>query len=53
MGIQAAGVANFFPSKVVGTYKALGDKVKRMRTQKREGQTVSNEFTHTERKEMI
>jgi uncharacterized protein YegL len=53
MGIQAAGVANFSPDKVVGTYKVLGAKVARMRTQKRQGKTVSNEFTDTERKEMI
>ena len=40
MGIHAAGVANYKSDKVAGTYKALGDKVKRMRTQKREGKTV-------------
>jgi hypothetical protein len=53
MGIDAAGVANFSPHKLAGTYEALGAKLSRMRTQKREGRTVSNEFTETERKEMI
>ena len=53
MGIHAAGVAIFSPHKLAGTYKALGTKVSRMRTQKREGKTVSNEFTETEREEMI
>jgi hypothetical protein len=52
MGINAAGVANFSPHKLAGTYKALGTKVSRMRTQKREGKTVNNEFTETEREEM-
>ena len=53
LGIHAAGIAAFSPSKVAGTYKALGAKVARMRTQKREGKTVDNAFTDTERKEMI
>lgn len=52
MGIHAAGVANFALDKVAATYKATGAKVSRMRKQKSEGKTVSNEFTDTERKEM-
>jgi hypothetical protein len=53
LGIDAAGVACFSASKVAGTYNALGAKVARMRRQKREGKTVDNAFTDTERKEMI
>jgi hypothetical protein len=53
MGIDATGVAVFSPHRIAGTYKALGAKVSRMRTQQREGETVVNEFTETERKEMI
>jgi Mg-chelatase subunit ChlD len=53
LGIDAAGVACFAASKVAGTYNALGAKVARMRSQKREGKTVDNAFTDTERKEMI
>jgi uncharacterized protein YegL len=53
LGIHVAGVAAFSSDKIAGTYKALGSKVARMRTQAREGKTVSNEFTDTERKEMI
>jgi hypothetical protein len=53
MGIDATGVAVFSPHRIAGTYKALGAKVSRMRTQQREGETVVNAFTETERKEMI
>jgi hypothetical protein len=53
MGIHAAGVANFSLSKVATAYRSTGDKIARMRTQSREGKTVSNEFTETEREEMI
>lgn len=52
IGIQAAGAANFSPSKVAATYTALGDKVTRMRRQRSAGKTVSNEFTDTERERM-
>ena len=52
MGIHAAGVANFAPGKVRGTLAAAARKVVRMRTQLGEGQTVSNEFTEEERKDM-
>jgi hypothetical protein len=53
MGFDAAGVACFSASKFAGTYDVLGAKVARMRSQKREGKTVSNAFTDTERKEMV
>jgi uncharacterized protein YegL len=52
LGIDASGVACFAAGKIAGTYKALGTKVSRMRTQQREGQTVSNAFTDTELEEM-
>jgi len=53
MGIAADGVACFSAAKVEGMYGALGAKVARMRSRRREGKTVSNAFTDTERKEMI
>ena len=52
LGIAAGGTANFAKNKVdeafIGTIKKVG----RMRTQRRKGQDVSNEFTEEERKEM-
>ena len=52
MGIDAAGVANYAPDKVMAAFVGTSKKVVRMRTQRRAGQTVSNEFTEEERKEM-
>jgi uncharacterized protein YegL len=52
MGIHAAGVANYAFDKVADAYRATSSKVARMRDQYRRGQTVNNEFTDLERKEM-
>jgi hypothetical protein len=52
MGMQAAGVANFAMNKVGAAYMATGAKLARMRKQTREGETVRNEFTDQERKDM-
>jgi hypothetical protein len=52
LGIARGGTANFAKGKVrqafIGTAKNIG----RMRTQRRKGQAVTNEFTEEERKEM-
>jgi hypothetical protein len=52
MGIDAAGVANYKPDKVMAAFIGTARKVSRMRTQHRGGQAVSNDFTDEERKEM-
>jgi hypothetical protein len=52
MGIGAAGVANYAMDKVGAAYMATGAKVSRMRKQRREGETVKNEFTDQEREDM-
>jgi hypothetical protein len=52
MGIAACGVANYAPDKVMAAFVGTAQKVSRMRTQRRAGQKVSNEFTEEERKEM-
>lgn len=53
MGVLAAGVANFAIHKVAAAYGSTGSKISRMRRQLREGETVCNEFTEDERKEML
>ena len=53
MGIHAAGVANYAMDKVAAAYLATGSKVSRMRAQHRAGETVKNDFTDEERKEML
>ncbi|MCH5376397.1 MAG: VWA domain-containing protein [Planctomycetes bacterium] len=52
MGIAAAGVANFAMNKMAAAYAVTGGKLSRMRRQARQGETVSNEFTDEERREM-
>jgi uncharacterized protein YegL len=52
MGIDAAGAANFAKNKVAGAWGATAAKVARMRKQRSEGETVVNEFTPEERKDM-
>jgi hypothetical protein len=52
MGIAACGVANYAADKVMAAFVGTSKKVARMRTQRRAGQAVSNEFTEEERKEM-
>lgn len=52
MGIDAAGAANYSTEKVMAAFVGTSKKVARMRTQRRTGQKVSNEFTEEERKEM-
>ncbi len=53
MGIAAAGVANFAMDKMAAAFAGTGGKVSRMRQQSRVGETISNEFTEEERREMI
>ena len=53
MGIAAAGVANFAMDKMAAAFAGTRGKVSRMRKQRREGETVSNEFTEEERGKMI
>ncbi len=52
LGIAAGGTANFAKNKVDAAFIGTIKKVGRMRTQRRKGQAVSNEFTEEERKEM-
>lgn len=52
LGIDAAGVANYAANKIQAAWAGTGKKVSRMRGQRRADQSVSNEFTETERKEM-
>ena len=53
LGIQRAGTANFSVNAVLGAFEGTAEKVARMRSQQREGRTVSNEFTDAERKRMV
>ncbi|MGM0490362.1 MAG: vWA domain-containing protein [Planctomycetota bacterium] len=53
MGVQAAGVAQYSPSKVSAAYDAVGAKVARMRAQASAGEEVKNEFTDEEREQMM
>lgn len=52
LGIQAAGVANYSPDKVMAACMATGGKVLRMRRQTIAGETVDNAFSDEERKRM-
>lgn len=52
MGIHVSGVANYAPDKVMAAFVGTAQKVSRMRTQRRGGQAVSNDFTEEERKAM-
>ena len=52
MGMDAASAANFARHKVAAAYGATAAKVARMRRQRREGETVVNEFTLEERQDM-
>ncbi len=52
LGINAAGVANYALNKVEAAYRMTGSKVSRMRAQRGSGETVRNEFTDEERREM-
>lgn len=52
MGIAASGAANFAKNKVDAAFVGTIRKVGRMRTQRRTGQAVSNDFTDDERQQM-
>lgn len=52
LGIHAAGVANYSPDHIQVAYQMTGGKVARMRAQRSSGETVRNEFTDEDRKEM-
>lgn len=52
LGIGAGGAANFSAHKFAPAYAALDRKLRRMRTQRRTGEEVKNEFTEEERKDM-
>ena len=52
MGFSSGATSNFSPSKIHAAYSMTSRKSSRMRQQRREGQTVANEFTEEERKEM-
>lgn len=53
IGIHAGGAANFAFSKVDAAWAGTARKVLRMRSQRSAGETVRNEFTEEERKEMM
>lgn len=53
IGIHAAGAANFSLNKVDAAWAGTARKVLRMRSQRSAGETVRNEFTEEERKEMM
>ena len=52
MGIGYAGAANFAPDKVHAAWIGTSAKVARMRKQRSSEETVVNEFTDSERKDM-
>jgi hypothetical protein len=52
MGIDAAGAANYSTENVMAAFVGTSKKIARMRTERRTGQTVSNELTEEEREEM-
>ena len=52
IGIAASGAASFAKNKVGEAFVGTIRKVGRMRTQQRQGQAVSNDFTDEERKKM-
>ncbi len=53
MGIAQAGTANFAGENVVMAYAATAKKMSRMRKAMSDGDTVDNNFTEEERKEML
>jgi len=53
MGIAQAGTANFAGENVVMAYAATAKKMSRMRKAMSDGDTVDNNFTEDERKEML
>ena len=53
MGIAQAGTANFAGENVVMAYAATAKKMSRMRKAMSAGETVDNNFTEEERKEML
>jgi hypothetical protein len=52
MGVAAAGIANFAVDKVAVAWVGTSGKVARMRKQSMANETVSNEFTDEERRQM-
>lgn len=52
LGIVAASAANYAAEKVAGAWIGTSAKVARMRKQRSSGETVVNEFTDSERKDM-
>lgn len=52
MGIQGGAIACYSPDKIGVAYARSSDKVARMRRQASAGETVSNEFTDEERRDM-
>jgi uncharacterized protein YegL len=52
MGIVAAGVATYAPDKVQAAWRATSANVGRMRMQRSNEETVVNEYTDSERKDM-
>jgi len=52
LGINAAGVADFAMGNVQMAHAMTGQKVSRMRAQRRSNEPVNNEFTDEERKKM-
>lgn len=53
LGIAQDGIANFAAEKVIGAYSATAKKMSRMRKAMNDGETVDNNFTEEERKEML
>jgi hypothetical protein len=52
LGIHAAGVANYAMDNVQAAHAMMGQKLSRMRAQRRSNEPVNNEFTDEERKKM-
>lgn len=53
LGVRAAGVANYAMDKVTAAYRGTSNKVRRMRKQSANAETVLNEFTDEERQDMM
>ncbi len=52
IGIRAGGAADYAMDRVQDAYMATSNKVRRMRAQRRSGETVNNDFTDEERDQM-
>lgn len=52
LGIHASGIASYALDRVQSAHVAMGKKISRMRAQQQSNQTVQNEFTDEERKQM-